>query len=174
MRKAYLGISILIAFLTVAVSGCGRNVSNFGDEISADLSTENNDPDEKYKYYLQEQIAEAVVQSTGCSSVHTGIEMSEDGTIVKVEIASGEYAFTEEEKKTVIQYIENLTGNPNAEVVFEGRSQNDVCLNSGNADPEYFNVSDIDYHEGNSAGEVRVMYLNRDEISDRENRFSTI
>lgn len=333
---AYRGMSFLILLLTVAVSGCGRNVSNSGAEISADLSMESNDPDEKFKNYLQEQIAETVVQSTGCSTVHTDIEMSEDGTIVKVEIASGEYAFTEEEKETVIQYIENLTGNPNVEVVFEGGSQdtasnedslknswyetryypiyygnpewgkhsmdevfdannppldllfsmsseelaallfespyltqmlayygedghidystmfwfmelhsdifyellrredgvtailvqyqnsgideqwldgnydsmdgkwlaevfgsqfirtyseiftedetdlakqiisekNDVYLNSENADPEYFNVSDIDYHEGNSAGDVRVMYLNRDEISEKEAGFN--
>ncbi len=40
MRKAYRGISLLILFLMVAVSGCGRNVSNSGAEISADLSTE--------------------------------------------------------------------------------------------------------------------------------------
>ena len=46
--------------------------------------------------------------------------------------------------------------------------KNSVYLNSENADPEYFNVSDIDYHEGNTAGEVRAVYLNRDEISDRE------
>ncbi len=32
--------------------------------------------------------------------------------------------------------------------------------------------SDIDYHDGNSAGEVRVMYLDQDEISEKEESFS--
>jgi hypothetical protein len=50
--------------------------------------------------------------------------------------------------------------------------KNNVYLNSENADPEYFNVSDIDYHDGNSAGEVRVMYLDQDEISEKEESFS--
>jgi len=49
-----------------------------------------------------------------------------------------------------------------------------VYLNSENADPEYFNVSDIDYREGNTAGEVRAVYLDQDEISGREDSFRAI
>ena len=33
------------------------------------------------------------------------------------------------------------------------------------------NVSDIEYHDGNRAGDVRVMYMNQDQISERENSF---
>lgn len=118
MRNNYKIMSLLISLLMLVCTGCGRNVSNSGDEISVSLSTENNDPDEKYKDYLQERIAEVIVQSTGCSSVNSDIEMTEDGTIAKVKISSGEYAFSEEEKETIIQYIENLAGNPNVEVAF--------------------------------------------------------
>ena len=44
MKNRYRGISVLVTFLMLAVSGCGRNVSNSRDEISVNLSTENNDP----------------------------------------------------------------------------------------------------------------------------------
>ena len=39
-----------------------------------------------------------------------------------------------------------------------------MYLNSENANPEYFNVSDINYHEGNTVGEVRAMYITPDDI----------
>lgn len=128
MKNRYRGISVLVVFLMLVVSGCGRNGLNSEDEISVALSTENNDPDEKYKNYLQERIAEMIIQGTGCSTVDSDIDMSDDGIIEKVEISSGEYAFSEEEKETIIQYIENLAGNPNVEVVFKGESQ-DITTN---------------------------------------------
>lgn len=123
MKNRYRGISVLVTFLMLVVSGCGQNGLNSEDEISVALSTENNDPNERYKDYLQERIAEVIVQSTGCSSVNSDIEMTEDGTIAKVKISSGEYSFSEEEKETITQYIENLAGNTNVEVVFEGGLQ---------------------------------------------------
>ena len=118
MKNRYRGISVLVAFLMLVVSGCGRNGLNSEDEISVALSTENNDSDEKYKNYLQERIAEMIIQGTGCSTVDSDIDMSDDGIIEKVEISSGEYAFSEEEKKTVAQYIQSLAGNSNVEVAF--------------------------------------------------------
>ena len=128
MCKMYRGYLLLITLVILIISGCGSNVSNSGEEISTALSTENNDPDEKYKNYLQERIAEIIIQGTGCSTVDSDIDMSDDGIIEKVEISSGEYAFSEEEKETIIQYIENLAGNPNVEVVFKGESQ-DITTN---------------------------------------------
>ena len=128
MCKMYRGYLLLITLVILIISGCGRNVSDSGEEISVSLSTENNGPDEKYKDYLQERIAEVIVQSTGCSSVNSDIEMTEDGTIAKVKISSGEYVYSEEEKETIIQYVENLAGNPNVEVVFKGESQ-DITTN---------------------------------------------
>ena len=47
--------------------------------------------------------------------------------------------------------------------------KNSVYLNSSNSDPEYFNADDIDYYDGNSAGDIRVMYMTQDAISEREN-----
>lgn len=123
MKNRYRGITVLVTFLMLVVSGCGRNGLNSEDEISVTLSTENNDLDEKYKNYLQERIAEMIIQGTGCSTVDSDIDMSDDGIIEKVEISSGEYAFSEEEKETITQYIENLAGNTNVEVVFEGGLQ---------------------------------------------------
>ncbi len=123
MRKMYWAMSVIAAFLMLIISGCGSNVSNTGEEISVALSVENNDPDDKYLNYLQECIAEVIVQSTGCSSAYSDIEMAEDGTIAKVEIHSGEYAFSETEKDSIVQYIEKLDGNQNVEVIFGNESQ---------------------------------------------------
>jgi hypothetical protein len=47
--------------------------------------------------------------------------------------------------------------------------KNNVYLNTKKANQEYFNVSDIEYHDGNRSGDVRVMYMAQDEISEREN-----
>ena len=128
MKNRYRGISLLMAFMMLAVPGCGRDEPDSEGDTSVSLSAENYDPDEKYKDYLQETIAEMIVQSTGCSSANSDIEMTEDGTIAKVKISSGEYVYSEEEKETIIQYIENLAGNPNVEVVFKGESQ-DITTN---------------------------------------------
>ena len=49
--------------------------------------------------------------------------------------------------------------------------KNNVYLNTEKASQEYFNVSDIEYHDGNRAGDVRVMYMTQDQISERENSF---
>ena len=49
--------------------------------------------------------------------------------------------------------------------------KNSVYLESENANSEYFDFSDIEYHTGNNAGEIRVMYLTQEEISDREEKF---
>ena len=122
-KKMYWVLSLLITFFVLTTSGCGSNVSNSGEEISTALSTENIDSDEKYLNYLQECIAEVIVQSTGCSSAYSDIEMAEDGTIAKVEIHSGEYAFSETEKDSIVQYIEKLDGNQNVEVIFGNESQ---------------------------------------------------
>ena len=40
--------------------------------------------------------------------------------------------------------------------------KNSVYQGSANANEEYFDLSDIEYHEGNNAGDVRVMYLTQD------------
>lgn len=122
-KKMYWVLSLLITFFVITASGCGSNVSNSGEEISTALSTENINSDEKYLNYLQECIAEVIVQSTGCSSAYPDIEMAEDGTIAKVEIHSGEYAFSETEKDSIVQYIEKLDGNQNVEVIFSNESQ---------------------------------------------------
>lgn len=122
-KKMYWVLSLLITFLVLTTSGCGSNVSNSGEEISTALSTENFDSDEKYLNYLQECIAEVIVQSTGCSSAYPDIEMAEDGTIAKVEIHSGEYAFSETEKDSIVQYIEKLDANQNVEVIFDNEAQ---------------------------------------------------
>lgn len=123
MKNRYRGISLLMAFMMLAVPGCGHDEPDSEGDTSVSLSAENYDPDEKYKDYLQETIAEVIVQSTGCSSANSDIELTDDETIAKVEISSGEYSFSEEEKETIIQYIENLAGNTNVEVVFEGGLQ---------------------------------------------------
>ncbi len=123
MRKMYWAMSVIAAFLMLIISGCGSNVSNTGEEISVALSAENNDPDDKYLNYLQECIAEVIVQSTGCSSAYSDIEMAEDGTIAKVEIHSGEYAFSDTEKDSIVQYIEKLDANQNVEVIFDNEAQ---------------------------------------------------
>ena len=123
MRKMYWAMSVIAAFLMLIISGCGSNVSNTGEEISVALSAENNDPDDKYLNYLQESIAEVIVQSTGCSSVYSDIEMAEDGTIAKVEIHSGEYAFSDTEIDSIVQYIEKLVANQSVEVVFDNETQ---------------------------------------------------
>ena len=102
-KKMYWVLSLLITFFVLTTSGCGSNVSNSGEEISTALSTENIDSDEKYLNYLQECIAEVIVQSTGCSSAYSDIEMAEDGTIAKVEIHSGEYAFSDTEIDSIVQ-----------------------------------------------------------------------
>ncbi len=123
MRKMYWAMSVIAAFLMLIISGCGSNVSNTGEEISVALSAENNDPDDKSLNYLQESIAEVIVQSTGCSSVYSDIEMAVDGTIAKVEINSGEYAFSDTERDSIVRYIEKLLGNQSVEVVFDNEVQ---------------------------------------------------
>ena len=144
MKNRYRGISVLVTFLMLAVSGCGRNGLNSEDEISVALSTENNDPDEKYKNYLQECIADAIVQTTDCSSAYSDIEMAEDGTIAKVEIHSGEYAFSDTEKDSIVQYIEKLDGNQNVEVVFHDEAQelssNDDSLKNSWYETRYYPI----------------------------------
>lgn len=123
MKNRYRGITVLVAFLMLVVSGCGRNVSDSEEGIRVALSTENDDPDEKYMDYLQECIAEVIVQSTGCSSAYSDIEMAEDGTIAMVEIHSGEYAFSDTEKDSIVHYIEKLDANQNVEVIFDNEAQ---------------------------------------------------
>ena len=144
MKNRYRGITVLVAFLMLVVSGCGRNGLNCEDEISVALSTENNDPDEKYKNYLQECIADAIVQTTDCSSAYSDIEMAEDGTIVKVEIHSGEYAFSDTEKDSIVQYIEKLDGNQNVEIVFHDEAQelssNDDSLKNSWYETRYYPI----------------------------------
>ena len=122
-KKKYWVLSLLITCLVLTTSGCGRNVSDSEEGIRVALSTENDDPDEKYMDYLQERIAEVIVQSTGCSSAYSDIEMAEDGTIAKVEIHSGEYTFSDTEKDSIVQYIEKIDGNQNVEVIFSNESQ---------------------------------------------------
>ena len=144
MKNRYRGITVLVAFLMLVVSGCGRNGLNSEDEISVALSTENNDPDEKYKNYLQECIADAIVQTTDCSSAYSDIEMAEDGTIAKVEIHSGEYAFSDTEKDSIVQYIEKLDGNQNVEIVFHDEAQelssNDDSLKNSWYETRYYPI----------------------------------
>ena len=123
MKNRYRGISVLVAFLMLVVSGCGRNGFNSEDEISVALSTENSDPDEKYLNYLQECIADAIFQTTDCSSAYSDIEMAEDGTIAMVEIHSGEYVFSDTEKDSIVHYIEKLDANQNVEVIFDNEAQ---------------------------------------------------
>ena len=144
MRKMYWAMSVIAAFLMLIISGCGSNVSNTGEEISVALSVENNDPDDKYLNYLQECIAEVIVQSTGCSSAYSDIEMAEDGTIAKVEIHSGEYAFSDTEKDSIVQYIEKLDGNQNVEVIFDNEvqelSSNDDSLKNTWYETRYYPI----------------------------------
>ena len=123
MRKMYRAMAVIAALLMLIISGCGSNDSNAGEEISVALSAENNDPDDKYLNYLQESIDEVIVQSTGCTSAYSDIEMAVDGTIAKVEINSGEYAFSDTERDSIVQYIEKLVGNQSVEVVFDNEAQ---------------------------------------------------
>ncbi len=123
MCKMYRRYLLLITFLILIISGCGHTVSNSEEAISVAFSTENSDPDVKYLNYLQECIADVIVQTTDCSSAYSDIEMAEDGTIAKVEIHSGEYTFSDTEKDSIVQYIEKLDGNQNVEVIFSNESQ---------------------------------------------------
>ena len=118
----YQRLFILLTFLILILSGCGHSVANTEETISVALSTENNDPDEKFLNCLQESIDELIVQSTGCTSAYSDIEMAVEGTIAKVEINSGEYAFSETEKDSIVQYIEKLDANQNVEVIFDNES----------------------------------------------------
>lgn len=123
MCKMFRGLSLLITLLMLIISGCGRTTSNSEEATCAVISTESNDSDEKYKNYLQACIDEVIVQSTGCSSVHSDIEMSTDGTIAKVEIYSEEYTFSDMEKEAIVQYIEKLGVIRDVEIVFGNESQ---------------------------------------------------
>jgi pyridoxine 5'-phosphate synthase PdxJ len=143
-EKMYWVLSLLMTFFVITTSGCGRNVSDSEEGIRVALSTENIDSDEKYLNYLQECIAEVIVQSTGCSSAYSDIEMAEDGTIAKVEIHSGEYAFSETEKDSIVQYIEKLDGNQNVEIVFHDEAQelssNDDSLKNSWYETRYYPI----------------------------------
>ncbi|MBO4844818.1 MAG: hypothetical protein J5525_00675 [Lachnospiraceae bacterium] len=119
----YQRLFILLTFLILILSGCGHSVANTEETISVALSAENNDPDEKFLNYLQESIDEVIVQSTGCTSAYSDIEMAVDGTIAKVEINSGEYAFSDTERDSIVQYKEKLVGNQSVEVVFDNEAQ---------------------------------------------------
>ncbi len=137
-------MSVLITLFMLTTSGCGRNVSDSEEGIRVALSTENIDSDEKYLNYLQECIAEVIVHSTGCSSAYSDIEMAEDGTIAKIEIHSGEYAFSDTEKDSIVQYIEKLDGNQNVEIVFHDEAQelssNDDSLKNSWYETRYYPI----------------------------------
>ncbi len=120
MRKINKCISFLILFLMLVNSGCGHVDSNSGDVISSSISSDN-DKDERYCDYLRECIEEVIVQSTGCSSVLVDIDI-ENGSLTDVKIDPKDYAFTDTEKENIIQYIYNLFGNQNVEVIFLGAS----------------------------------------------------
>ena len=118
MKKNYTFIIVLLCGLVF--SGCGSYVSNQSEVSNVSLSSDNNSSnDERYNDYLQDKIADVIVESTSCESVSTRIEMLTDGTIERVWINSGEFSFSDVDKETLSQYIQNLVGNSNVEVVFE-------------------------------------------------------
>lgn len=57
-------------------------------------------------------------------------------------------------------------------IMSEKNSIYDASSGSPNSDPIYFDVSDIEYRSGNSAGVVRVKFLSEYEISEREKAFN--
>lgn len=50
--------------------------------------------------------------------------------------------------------------------------KNSVYAESPNACQEYFDISDIEYYEGNFAGQVRTMYMDAEKITKRETEFN--
>lgn len=50
--------------------------------------------------------------------------------------------------------------------------KNSVYVESPNARQEYFDISDIEYCEGNSAGQVRTIYMDAEKIAERETKFN--
>ncbi len=57
-------------------------------------------------------------------------------------------------------------------IMSEKNSIYDASSGSPNSDPIYFDVSDIEYRSGNSAGVVRAKFLSEYEISEREKAFN--
>lgn len=51
--------------------------------------------------------------------------------------------------------------------------KNCVYVESPNAYQEYFDISDIEYYAGNSAGQVRTIYMDAEKIAERETKFNT-
>ena len=49
--------------------------------------------------------------------------------------------------------------------------KNSIYIESPNAYQEYFDISDIEYYEGNYAGHIRTIYMNADKITERETEF---
>lgn len=50
--------------------------------------------------------------------------------------------------------------------------KNSMYIESPNASQEYFDISDIEYYEGNSAGQVRTIYMDAEKIAERETKFN--
>ncbi len=65
--------------------------------------------------------------------------------------------FTEEETNLAKQII---------------NEKNEIYLELPSINQIYFDVSDIDYHDGNSVTDVRTMFLTEEELSEREEKFS--
>ena len=65
--------------------------------------------------------------------------------------------FTEEETNLAKQII---------------NEKNEIYLELPSINQIYFDVSDIDYHDGNSVTDVRTMFLTEEELSEREQKFS--
>lgn len=52
--------------------------------------------------------------------------------------------------------------------------KNSVYVESPNAAREYFDISDIEYYEGNSAGQVRTIYMDAEKIAERETKIDSV
>lgn len=52
--------------------------------------------------------------------------------------------------------------------------KNSVYVESPNACREYFDISDIEYYEGNFAGQVRTIYIDAEKIAERETKIDNV